>query len=276
MTAKEVMNIAVCQCGVVWESPEDNFRRIGGMIRRYMGQCPEWEENPDIIVLPEFFSTGFTSNTSVAEPVDGPALNWMRRTASECGAALAGSVPVMDGGAVYNRFYFVQPDGRTEWYDKRHLFRMSGENKVFAQGSRRRVVEYLGWRVGLNVCYDLRFPVWSRRTPDNDYEVMLNVASWPSSRAAAASILSYARAVENQSWFIFCNRVGESPGNRYAGGSLIVDYKGRSTGTFHTDIGMDEDGAGFLSASLDRESLLRFREKFPAWMDADTFETIID
>lgn len=272
MMVKDVLSIAVCQCGVAWEAPEENFARIGEMIRRYTGQCPAWAEYPDIIVLPEFFSTGFTSNTALAEPVDGPSLDWMRRTASGFGTALAGSVPVLDGGMVYNRFYFVRPDGRTEWYDKRHLFRMSGENEVFASGCRRRVVEYLGWRIGLNVCYDLRFPVWSRRTPDNDYEVMLNVASWPSSRAAAASILAYARAVENQSWFIFCNRVGESPENRYAGGSLIVDYKGRCTGNFHTDVSVDEDGAGFLSTCLERDGLLRFREKFPAWMDADEFE----
>lgn len=272
---KEDLNIALCQCGVVWEAPQENFIRIGAMIRRYVGQCPAWAEYPDLIVLPEFFPTGFTSNAAMAEPVDGPALNWLRQTASEYGTAVAGSVPVSDAGRLYNRFYFVHPDGRTEWYDKRHLFRMSGENEVFSSGSRRKVVEYLGWRIGLNVCYDLRFPVWTRRTPDNDYEVMLNVASWPSSRAAAASILSYARAVENEAWFVFCNRVGESPENRYGGGSLIVDYKGRSLGKFHTDTSVEDDGAGFLSARIERSSLMRFREKFPAWMDADEFETII-
>ena len=266
---KDILNLTVCQCGVVWEAPAENLRRLDVFIGGYLEQCRE-EERPDLMVLPEFFATGFTSDTSLAETVDGPSLRWMRKLAASSGAAVTGSVPTAEGGKVFNRMYFVCPDGRTEHYDKRHLFRMSGENDVFTPGAVRRTVDFLGWRIELNVCYDLRFPVWSRRTPEHDYDILLNVASWPARRMDAASILTYARAVENQSWTVFCNRVGDSPENSYSGGSLIVDFKGRSVGDFHADGVTGADG-GFLRAGLDIRELRRFREKFPAWMDADAF-----
>ena len=266
---KEVLNIAVCQCGVVWEAPQENLARLQAFIGGYLEQCGD-NDRPDLIVLPEFFATGFTSNVRLAEAEDGPTLRWMQALAAFSGAAVTGSVPTAAEGKVLNRMYFAAPDGRTEFYDKRHLFRMSGENEVFASGSTRRTVEYLGWRICLNICYDLRFPVWSRRTAECDSDVLLNVASWPSSRMTAASILVHARAVENQAWTIFCNRVGESPENSYCGGSLIVDYKGRSVGIFQPDDATG-CGGGFLQAGLDIHELRRFREKFPAWMDSDEF-----
>lgn len=266
---KQILNISVCQTDVLWENPDGNRKRLEGLILEYIDSVKPGLR-PDLLVLPEFFTTGFTSNVKYAEPESGATLRWMRGLAAETGAALAGSVPVADGGRVHNRMYFVCPDGRAEVYDKRHLFRMSGENEVFASGHDRKVVEYLGWRIGLNVCYDLRFPVWSRNAGDNAYDVMLNVASWPSSRIEAASILAHARAVENQSWFVFCNRTGESPEDSYSGGSLIVDYKGRSVGHL-AQCGEMRGQEGFLEASLDMEALRSFRKKFPAWMDADKF-----
>ena len=266
---KEILNIVLCQCGVQWESPLENMTRLHRFISGYLTGCRE-DMRPDLIVLPEFFTTGFTSNTAFAETEDGPALKWMRSLAVSSRSAVTGSVPASSGGRVYNRMYMVLPDGRTEHYDKRHLFRMSGENDVFTPGNSPKVVSYLGWRIGLNVCYDLRFPVWTRRTPLNDYDLMLNVASWPSSRVGAASVLACARAVENQCWFAFCNRVGNSPEDSYSGNSPIIDYKGRSVGIFHED-GLTGSGGGFLSAALDIRELRRFREKFPAWMDADNF-----
>lgn len=267
---KETLNIAVCQCGVEWKAPEENRRRLDAFIRGYLEQCKA-KDYPDIVALPEFFATGFSADASVAEPENGPTLRWMKYLAASAGVALAGSGPVAVGGQVYNRMYFVCPDGATEHYDKRHLFRMSGEDEVFKAGQVRKTVSYLGWRIALNVCYDLRFPVWSRRTAENDYDVLLNVASWPSSRMAAASILVHARAVENQAWAIFCNRVGESPENAYCGGSEIVDFKGRNAGDFIRDDATGT-GGGFLRATLALEDLRRFRTKFPAWMDADGFD----
>jgi predicted amidohydrolase len=271
---RQILNVSVCQVDVLWENPEGNRVRLAGLIKGYV-RCAGAAMRPDLIVLPEFFTTGFTSSTEYAEPEAGPTLQWMRCLACDTGAALAGSVQVADKGLVHNRMYFVCPDGRVEVYDKRHLFRMSGENDVFAPGSGRKTVEYLGWRIGLNVCYDLRFPVWSRNIGEYAYDVMLNVASWPSSRMEAASILAHARAVENQSWFVFCNRTGESPEDSYSGGSLIVDYKGRSVGHL-TQCGEMRGQEGFLEASLDIEDLHKFRKKFPAWMDADKFEIIDD
>lgn len=266
---KEILNIAVCQCGVEWKAPEENLRRLDAFISRYIGQCSEGDR-PDIVVLPEFFAAGFSADVSAAEPENGPTLRWMKDLAVSAGMAVTGSGPVEVDGRVFNRMYFVYPDGNTEHYDKRHLFRMSGEDAAFAGGTERKVVRFQGWRIALNVCYDLRFPVWSRRTPVNDYDVLLNVASWPSSRMEAASILVHARAVENQAWAVFCNRVGDSPENTYCGGSEIVDFKGRNVGDFIRD---DATGAGggFLRATLALEDLRRFRTKFPAWMDADRF-----
>lgn len=260
-----ILNIAVCQTDLVWEAPDVNIRRIDGFVDSLMLRSA-----PDLIVLPEFFTTGFTSDTSLAEDAGGPALGWMRGKASSTGSAIAGSVPVRDGGRVFNRFYFVYPDGTVRHYDKRHLFRMSGENEIFTPGDSRHVVEYRGWRIAMSVCYDLRFPVWLRNC-GNDYDVMLNVASWPASRISAASQLLHARAVENLSYFVFCNRVGDSPDDSYCGGSAVVDYKGRDIGEFLADEAMGP-GGGFLCAGLDRVQLGLFREKFPAWMDADRFE----
>ena len=149
---RQILNVSVCQVDVLWENPEGNRVRLAGLIKGYV-RCVGAAMRPDLIVLPEFFTTGFTSSTEYAEPEAGPTLRWMRGLAAETGAALAGSVPVMGDGRVHNRMYFVYPDGRAEAYDKRHLFRMSGENEVFASGHDRKVVEYLGWRIGLNVCY---------------------------------------------------------------------------------------------------------------------------
>lgn len=269
----QILNISVCQADVLWESPVENMRRFRNFILRHIRECGE-HSRPDLTVLPEFFTTGFTSNVDFAEPVCGPAMDWMLRLASETGSAIAGSVPVEQNGGVYNRMYFATPEGVVHIYDKRHLFRMSGENYVFSAGAERMIVRYRDWRIGLNICYDLRFPVWSRNV-GNAYDVMLNVASWPSSRIEAASILAHARAVENQAWFVFCNRVGSSPENTYNGGSLVVDFKGRSTGTVRKYEDMGENGC-FIDASLDMMALIRFREKFPAWMDADKFTLLND
>lgn len=269
---KEILNISVCQPDLVWEAPEVNMQRLKSFILRHVAACAEGQR-PDLTVLPEFFTTGFTSDRQFAEPAEGPALQWMRAMASETGAAVAGSVPVEDGGNVFNRMYFVRPDGSSDHYDKRHLFRLSQEPEVFTSGNRRRTVELCGWKIGLNICYDLRFPVWSRNFGDVHYDVMLNVASWPSSRIETASLLARARAVENLAYFIFCNRTGISPEEKYSGGSMAYDYKGRPVGEF-TAYGDMGAGGGFLDVSLEAAPLERFRKKFPVWMDADKFDII--
>lgn len=262
------LRIAIYQCDVLWENPEANRSRIAAAIGAFM--CSKDGAGTDLIALPEFFTTGFTMNPQLAEPAEGETLSWMKGIAAKHDMALAGSIPVQDGGRVCNRHFFVKPDGSVSHYDKRHLFRMSEENEVFAPGDRRVTIEYRGWRIALNTCYDLRFPAWSRNT-DMGYDLMLNVASWPESRIAAAQILVRARAIENLCCYAFANRVGDSPSDHYSGGSMLVDFKGRDCGTISRVEGT-EAGECFICAELDRDALLRFREKFPAWMDADRFE----
>lgn len=260
---KEILRVAVCQMNVVWENPEANLRIAG----RFVDEAVRGE-GADLIVLPEFFTTGFSSNPAFAEEEGGRTMLWLRERASETGAALAGSIPVREDGNVYNRMYMVCPEGRTVHYDKRHLFRMSGENEVFAPGMSPRITDLHGWNIAMNVCYDLRFPVWSRNV-GNSYDLLLNVASWPASRIGAAAILARARAVENLSYFIFCNRTGESPSDHYRGGSMILDYKGNPVESRTMECGSDGE---LVTACLDLPALRRFREKFPAWADADGFE----
>ncbi len=261
------LKIAIFQCNVIWENPDGNRSRIAAAVDAFMRGAGAGTE---LLVLPEFFTTGFTMDPQLAEAEGGETLSWMKGIAAQYDIALSGSIPVRDGGKVFNRHYFVQPDGCVARYDKRHLFRMSEENEVFAAGGNRVTVEFRGWRIALNTCYDLRFPAWSRNS-DLGYDLMLNVASWPDVRIAAAQILARARAIENLCYFAFANRTGDSPSDYYSGGSMIVDFKGNDCGVAFEIPGL-ECGECFLTAELNRDRLQRFREKFPAWMDADILE----
>ncbi len=265
------LKIALLQCDVIWEQPQTNRERLQQKISTFI--CEEGA-GTQLLALPEFFTTGFSMQPQLAEPAEGGrTLEWMKSIAAEHSTAVAGSIPIQDGGQIFNRHYFVFPDGRSEHYDKRHLFRMSQENDIFAAGDRQVTVEYLGWRIALNTCYDLRFPAWSRNAAETDsagntrlrYNLMLNVASWPHSRIVAAQALVRARAIENLCYYAFTNRTGDSPSDHYSGGSLIADFKGR-------DIFTPSSDECFLTAVLDRDALERFRTGFPAWMDADNFE----
>jgi len=196
------MNITLIQADLVWNDPAANRNRFEREIFA-VGET-------DLVVLPEMFPTGFcTRPREAAEPDGGPTLAWMRRTARKKGAALAGSVAVEQDGRYFNRFYFVRPDGATVHYDKRHLFTYGGEHKEYTGGDRRVIAEYKGWRILLQVCYDLRFPVWSRNR--DDYDMILYVASWPTPRVEAWSALLKARAIENVCYVAGVNRVGDDP-----------------------------------------------------------------
>lgn len=254
------MNILVYQYDTLWESPSDNHLRIESALLQWFKENPQ---GADIVVLPEFFSTGFTMNRSLAQQIDGESVLFLRELSQRLGAALVGSVPVKENSKLYNRACFATPQGELFCYDKRHLFRMSDENEIYSSGSGRKCFQYMGWNISLNICYDLRFPVWSRNV-SNHYDLMINVANWPVQRIEVARTLARARAIENQSYFIFANRSGESPFEKYNGGSMIVDYKGN-------DIVKGDNGK-FLTAALDLEQLNGFRQKFPAWMDADEFQ----
>jgi predicted amidohydrolase len=216
----------------------------------------------DLFVLPETFTTGFTMEPQrVAVSMDDEPVQWMRRMAEKHGAALAGSMIIKEKGSCFNRLLFAEPGGALHCYDKKHLFRMAGEDRNFTPGDRRVVVHYRGWRIALFVCYDLRFPGWMRVR--GDYDVALVVANWPARRAAHWKALSVARAVENQSYVLACNIVGvDGNGIRYAGDSAAID----PLGTCMAHAGGRER---IITAKLSYQDMAEYREKFPVWMDAD-------
>ncbi len=219
----------------------------------------------DLIVLPEMFGTGFTMRSrELAEDMDGPTVTWMRTQAQQADAAIYGSLIIRDGHGVYNRGLFATPDGALHHYDKRHLFRMADEQQHYAAGQQRLVVAYREWRILLQVCYDLRFPVFSRNR--NDYDLALYVANWPEARRHAWSSLLRARAIENLACVIGVNRVGmDGKGHHYTGDSVVLDHRGEALATVLPAT------EGVAHATLNGADLRAFREKFPAHLDADEF-----
>ena len=248
------MKISILQLDLVWENPQENLRKADAAIASAPGA--------DLYVLPEMFPTGFcTVPEGVAEPEGGLVLQWMKDKAAGTDAALAGSVAVRHEGRYYNRFYFVTPDGSVTWYDKKHLFTYGGEHERFTAGDKRVVIEFRGVRIMLLVCYDLRFPIWSRNR--GDYDMILYVASWPVTRMNAWKSLLVARAIENQCYVAGVNRVGADPSNEYGGGSMVIDPYGKM-------IASCEDGLECsASAEIDIPMLETFREKFPVLNDSD-------
>lgn len=250
------MKITLLQQDISWGNPAKNREKA----ERAMDARP----GADLYVLPEMFSTGFcTEPEGLAEPADSGTLRWMRRYAQVHDCAVAGSVAVQEDGRYYNRFYFVKPDGEVHSYDKKHLFTYGGEDKRFTAGRERVVVEFRGVRVLLQVCYDLRFPVWARNR--KDYDMILYVASWPTSRVEAWLALLRARAIENQCYVAGVNRVGADPACEYCGGTLVIDPYGQT---------LAECGRGkacAVTAEVDMEQLEHFRSKFPVLEDADDF-----
>ena len=255
------LNIVLCQCDILWEAPRENCRRLSHLVERYMEG-----RTVDLLVFPEFFSMGFTMNYDAGLLEGGQTLRWMQSIALKYNLAVVGSVPTAEGGKIVNRCYFIVPDGAELHYDKRHLFRMGEENEHYAAGESRVIAQYKGWNIALNVCYDLRFPVWSRNV-GLEYDLLLNVASWPDSRIGVTEHLIKARAIENMSYAAFCNRIGEDPGNSYNGHSRVISPRGEDIA-----VAVNMDSAQFLSATLSGSKLDSLREKFPAWKDADSFE----
>jgi len=249
------MKVTAIQQNIVWASPSDNLIRLGALI----GSLPD----TDLIVLPEMFSTGFVTEPEGVAEKEGLSLEWMKKTASQRNCAVAGSVAVSRQGAFYNRFYFVKPDSEVAFYDKHHLFSYSGEDKLFTAGDSRVIVEFRGIRFLLLVCYDLRFPVWSRCR--GDYDAIIYTASWPVPRIGVWRTLLRARAIENQSYVVGVNRMGRDPYCDYVGGTAIIDPYG---GTLAE---CADDAEEAVTADLDAASVRAFREKFPAFRDADGF-----
>lgn len=219
----------------------------------------------DLIILPEMFTTGFSMNAaSLAEEPEGETLNWMQVMAHKHDAVLTGSVIVKEGSNYFNRLYWVRPDGTHETYDKKHLFRMAKEHHTYTPGKSKILVELKGWKICPLVCYDLRFPVWSRNR-ENEYDLILFVANWPKARNIAWKTLLQARAIENVAYCAGVNRVGtDGNGHPYSGDSAIIHPKG------HRLLETSEQ-EGIHTITLSKQELVEFREAFPAHLDADTF-----
>lgn len=258
-----IMKINLIQTDIQWANPEANRNHAADMMRGM--------EKADLYILPEMFSTGFaTQPEGVAEEWQQgtcPSLEWMKSMAVELDAAVAGSVAVMEeDGRYYNRFCFVRPNAECTFYDKHHLFTYGGEHHRYTAGQERVVAEFRGVRFLLQICYDLRFPVFARNKADEPYDAIIYVASWPTPRVEAWLALQKARAIENQCYVCAVNRVGTDPSCQYSGGTLMTDPYGKVV----AQCPMDEESA--VSVEMDMDSLAAFREKFPVLKDGDVCE----
>ena len=260
------LTVAIIQDALHWQQPGANRDQFADRLDALV--AAQQETSIDVAVLPEMFTTGFTMNAAeVAEPMDGPSLDWMRAQAARHRLALTGSLVIAEGGHYFNRLLWVMPDGVVHSYDKRHLFRMAGEHEVYEAGTSQVVIECNGWRVAPFICYDLRFPVWSRRRAGQgfDYDVALYVANWPAPRHDAWHTLLRARAMENQCYVLGVNRIGiDGNGIDYPGGSAVLDYLGRDLANCH-------DALTAAAVTLSHAGLRQARERFPLWRDADDF-----
>ncbi len=253
----EQLKLLLVQYPVCWESNRDNLLFIEQIIPSSLGE-------PHIVLLPESFNNGFSMEVDkIAEPMNGETVSWMKEIASEHNFAIAGSLFVREGPHFYNRFVFVEPDGKLSWYDKRHLFRISGESETLSHGNKRVVFDYLGWKIFPQICYDLRFPVWSRN--NLDYDLLINVANWPAARHYAWESLLRARAIENLCYVAGINRTG-TDGNKvdHNGFSMVLGPKGETKCILEKD-------AELMEVSLFHDELQSFRKKFSVLNDRDSF-----
>ena len=254
------LTITIIQPDLAWEDRDENLRRFAGKLDAILG-------HKEVVLLPEMFSTGFSMQPQkLAEGIAGPTVQWMAAQAARHRVILAGSVIIEEDGRYYNRLIWMQPDGQSYHYDKRHLFGFAGEDAHYAPGDRRVIVQAKGWKIALQVCYDLRFPVWARQTPNAEpYDLLLYVANWPERRALAWRTLLQARAIENQCYVAGVNRVGtDGNGIQHSGDSRIIDPMG--------EVLWECSGKEAThTLRLSHEALRQTREKLPFLRDGDGF-----
>lgn len=255
------MRISVIQSDLIWGDIAANREAFQVKI----ANAPE----SDIIVLPEMFTTGFEMLPEpLAEHPTGDTFKWLRDNAMKHNVAITGSYIVKANGRYVNRMVFAKPDGSTKYYDKRHLFRMSGEHNHYTPGDRRVVINYKGWNILLIVCYDIRFPVWSRNV-NSGYDLIIVCASWPQVRNHVWRTLTAARAIENQCYVAACNRVGiDNMGVNHWGDSAIINPKGESI------VMATRDTSETITAELSLDELNIFRNDFSVGLDADSFQIL--
>lgn len=250
------LSVTLVQTRLHWEDAAGNCRALSSMLQHH--------SDADVVILPEVFNSGFSMNVAAtAQRMDGPTISWMRETANRLQTALCGSLAIKVDNHVFNRFVMALPDGQLLHYDKRHLFRMGGEHQRYAPGQKRCIWQWRGWRICPMVCYDLRFPVWSRN--HDDFDALIYVANWPTERRSHWRALLTARAIENQCAVIGVNRIGEDRhGIRYSGDSLVVDAQGQRL----SDPG---DTEGVHRCRINGREQSRYRSRFPTVLDADRF-----
>jgi len=256
------LTITLIQTDLVWENIVANLTRLEEKINAISVRT-------ELIVLPEMYSTGFTMNPEkLAETMDGKAVTWMKRIAASKRVILIGSLAIKEGENYFNRLIWMLPNGQYSYYDKRHLFAYSGEDKHFLAGNKRLIAQAKGWKINLQICYDLRFPVWARQqSPEGEveYDLLIYVANWPEKRSHAWKSLLMARAIENQCYVVGVNRVGDD-GNGFfhSGDSTVINPLG--------DILFSEkDNEAVFTITLKKENLSAIRNQFPFLKDADDF-----
>lgn len=250
------LKITLLQQPLAWMDGPANLRHFDIQLEAISGR--------DVIVLPEMFTTGFAMEAAQRSLPEQEVVAWLHEKARQTGALVAGSAALQTVRGPVNRFLLVEPGGNVHHYDKRHLFRMADEHRHYQAGRERVVLKWRGWRILPLVCYDLRFPVWSRNR--DDYDLALYVANWPAPRALHWQALLQARAIENQAWVAACNRVGtDGNGHRYRGDSRVINPQGEIVAS------AEAHQATRLDAELSLTALKEYREKFPVWQDADAF-----
>ncbi|XRE43381.1 Aliphatic amidase AmiE [Tenacibaculum discolor] len=258
MNTTNHLRVALIQSDLIWENPTANRKQFEEKINIL-------DEDIDLIILPEMFTTGFTMNASdVAETMEGETVQWLKNLAKKKSIAITGSIVVSENNHFYNRLLFVYPSGRTDSYDKKHTFTLAGEHEVFSAGTDRIIVDYKGWKICPLICYDLRFPIWARNT--ENYDLLLYVASWPKPRIEAWDSLLKARAIENMSYTIGVNRVGiDTNGYEYTGNTVCYDTLGNCLAKNNKG---DEE---ILIVELDKDEQIRTRNRFQFLDDSDEF-----
>jgi omega-amidase len=251
------MKIVLIQSSLFWENPEKNRNAFGGKIN-------DITDAIDLIVLPEMFTTGFTmAPNAVAETMQGETITWLKSLAKAKKCAITGSLIITENGNFYNRLVFVFPSGEVQFYDKKHLFTLAGEDKVYAAGNKKIIIEYLGWKICPLICYDLRFPVFARNI--EEYDLLIYVASWPKTRINAWDALLKARAIENMCYAIGVNRIGEdNNGYQYNGHSQAVDFLG-------SHIIEPQENDQIFILELNKTEMLETRKKLDFLSDQDSF-----
>ncbi len=254
---QKTIRITTVQCNLVWEDKSANLLALEALIAPLQGQT-------DVVVLPEMFTTGFSMKpTQFAETMDGESVKWMRHQAQTLGSALCGSLMIVENEKYYNRFIFITPQGDIKTYDKRHLFSLANEHEHYTAGSARLLINYQGWKICPMVCYDIRFPVWSRNT--DHYDILLYVANFPERRIHAWNSLLVARAIENQCYVVGVNRVGLDGNEIYhSGETAVIDYEGQTRYKMAHETAVE-------THHFEYEKLKDYRQKLNFLNDKDDF-----